>query len=134
MERAPFFATKRDIAAAFKLAEESAHFRVDDVSPAASAARIRVPVFLIHGQADKETPPEHSQRVYDALTGQKRLLLVPGAGHNDALRPAVWNEIDAWIDKVLPQVHGAGRESQTVDEGVLKRRVGGERHVLHARG
>jgi len=103
-ERAPFFATKGNIEAAFRLAEKQAHFRVDDVSPVASAAHIQVPVFLIHGQADKETPSWHSQRVFDALPGQKRLLLVPGAGHNDALRANVWDEIDAWIDGIVPKV------------------------------
>jgi len=101
-ERAPFFASKSEIQAAFKLAETQAGFRVDDVSPLAAAAHIHAPVFLIHGQADKDTPPWHSQRVYQALTGPKRLLLVPGAGHNDALRPDVLTEVDAWIDKVLP--------------------------------
>jgi alpha-beta hydrolase superfamily lysophospholipase len=104
MERAPFFASKRNIEAAFRLAELRAHFRVDDVSPVASAARITVPVLLIHGQADKETPSWHSQRVFDALVGEKRLLLVPGAGHNDALRANVWLEIEAWIDKIVPKV------------------------------
>jgi alpha-beta hydrolase superfamily lysophospholipase len=102
-ERAPFFATKGDIEAAFRLAEQQANFRVDDVSPVAAAAHIQVPVFLIHGQADKETPSWHSQRILDALRGQKRLLLVPGAGHDDALRGKVWDEIDAWIDKIVPR-------------------------------
>ena len=69
----------------------------------AAAVRIRIPVFLIHGAADKETPRWHSERVFAALTGEKRLLLVPGAGHGDALRPGVWEEIDAWIEKVVPQ-------------------------------
>jgi alpha-beta hydrolase superfamily lysophospholipase len=111
IERAPFFSTKADIEAAFRLAEQQAHFRVDDVSPVMSAARIQAPVFLIHGQADKETPSWHSQRVFGALLGQKRLLLVPGAGHNDALRADVWNEIDTWIDKIVPRVASAGERT-----------------------
>ena len=48
--RAPFFATKTEIRSAFNLAEERGHFRVDDVSPVATAGRIWVPVFLIHGR------------------------------------------------------------------------------------
>ena len=102
-ERAPFIASHANIEAAFRLAEEQAHFKVDDANPLAAAPRIRVPVFLIHGQADTETPPAHSQRLFEALRGDRRLLLVPGAGHNDALRPEVWTQIDAWIDKVLPR-------------------------------
>ena len=98
MERAPSFASKEEIEAAFRLAESTAHFRVADVSPAASAPAIGVPVLLVHGQADRETRPAHSQRVFAALGGPKRLLLVPGAGHNDGLSMDVWNTIDAWID------------------------------------
>jgi dipeptidyl aminopeptidase/acylaminoacyl peptidase len=75
---------------------------VDDVSPVAIAKDIPVPVLLIHGQNDRETPPTHSQRVFAALRGPKRLMLVPGAGHNDALRTDVWNTVDAWLDGVVP--------------------------------
>jgi uncharacterized protein len=100
-ERAPFVASKADIEAAFRLAEEQAHFKVEEVSPLKSAGRIRSPVLLVHGSADSETPPAHSQRLFEALRCEKRLLLVPGAGHNDALRPDVWTEIDAWLDRVL---------------------------------
>ena len=35
---------------------------------------------------DIDTPPQHSQRVFDALSGPKQLILVPGAHHGGALR------------------------------------------------
>jgi dipeptidyl aminopeptidase/acylaminoacyl peptidase len=72
------------------------------VSALAAAAKITVPVFLIHGDADVETPPNHSRRVFAALRGPKRLLLVPGAPHNGSLRSEVWDEIERWIDTVVP--------------------------------
>jgi pimeloyl-ACP methyl ester carboxylesterase len=100
-ERAPFVFTRRSIARAFQLAEQQAGFRVDAASPLAAAPRIKVPVLLIHGAADRETPPSHSQRVFDALTGPKRLFLVPGAGHNQSLRAEVWTEIDRWIEATV---------------------------------
>ena len=102
-ERAPFIASKSDIDAALRLAEQEAHFRIDDVSPVRAAARIQAPVLLIHGEKDNKTSPRNSQRVYDALRGPKRLTIVPGAGHADALRPSVWDEIDAWIDARVRQ-------------------------------
>ena len=101
-ERAPFFASERNIADAFALAEQQARFRVDEASPVAAAVRIRVPVLLIHGERDVDTPPTHSQRILAALPGPKRLLLLPGAGHNDPLRDVVWNEVAAWLDDVGP--------------------------------
>ena len=73
-------------------------FDVDDAAPVALAPRIRVPVLLIHGERDRDTRPEHSRRIEAALTGPKRLLIVPGAGHDDTLRgAAVWAEIEAWL-------------------------------------
>ncbi len=100
-ERAPFVASRASIEAALRLAEEQARFRVDAVSPVAAARRTRVPVFLVHGEEDHETPAAQSERVFEALAGPKRMVIVPGAGHNDALRESVWREIDPWIDAIL---------------------------------
>lgn len=101
-ERAPFFFTRAAIERSFRLAEEQAHFRVDAVSPVAAAASIRIPVLLIHGAADTETPPAHSQRVLAALAGPKQLILVPGARHNQSLGGEVWTDIERWIDHNIP--------------------------------
>jgi alpha-beta hydrolase superfamily lysophospholipase len=97
-ERAPFFFTATAIDRALRLAEEQGRFDVDAAAPVVVAPRIKAAVLLIHGDADTETPPSHSQRVFDALVGPKRLLLVPGAGHNGSLRADVWSEIDRWIE------------------------------------
>ena len=48
-ERAPWFFTDGAIRRSFALAERLGRFRVEEVSPVAAAARIHVPVFLIHG-------------------------------------------------------------------------------------
>jgi len=101
VERAPMFFTRGVITRAFALAEREGAFQVDAVSPLQAAALIHVPVLLIHGAADVETPPDHSRRIYEALKGPKRLILVPGVGHNHSLQPEVWPEIDAWIDRAL---------------------------------
>ena len=101
-ERAPFFFFGPLVARAFRLAEAEGRFTIDDVSPVRAAANIRVPVLLVHGEADRDTSPAHSQRIFDALRGPKRLILVPGAGHNASLRrPATWREIEIWIDQAL---------------------------------
>jgi hypothetical protein len=101
IERAPFFFTTGAIQRGFELAEAEAHFTIDAVSPEVAARTIGVPVLLIHGSMDHETPPQHSQRVFDALHGPKRMILVPGAGHNQSLRGEVWPDIDRWIDGAL---------------------------------
>ena len=87
-ERAPFFASKGNISDAFKLAEDEGKFRADDVSPMAAAADITAPTLTIHGERDDETPPAHSRRIFAALRGPKRLIVVPNADHDRVLEPA----------------------------------------------
>ena len=100
-ERAPFFFTAGVVARAFELAEQQGRFQVDAVSPVAAASTLSQPVLLIHGAEDTDTRPAHSQRVLAALAGPKRLILVPGAGHNQSLRGEVWAEIERWVDGVV---------------------------------
>jgi alpha-beta hydrolase superfamily lysophospholipase len=100
-ERAPFFATRHDIDTVFKLAEQRANFRADEVSPLAAAAHITVPALIIHGARDRKTQPDHSQRIFAALRAPKELILVPNRGHRRPLTEDVWREIDAWLDAGL---------------------------------
>jgi pimeloyl-ACP methyl ester carboxylesterase len=97
-QRAPWLLTANLVERALYLAEQIGHFKINEVSPVASASRIHVPVLLIHGEADTDTPPQHSERVFSILAGPKRYISVIGATHTTALAgSAVWNEIDAWI-------------------------------------
>ena len=101
IERAPAFFTGAVIERAFGLAQSQARFRVDDVSPVRAAARIAIPVLLIHGAADADTPPAHSERVRAALKGPSQLILVPGAHHNESLSGRdIWMTIETWIDRL----------------------------------
>lgn len=100
-ERAPFFFSEAIIARAFTVAEQRANFAIDAVSPRTAASRIRVPVLLIHGDIDHETPPDHSRRIHAALAGPGELVIVPGAGHNQSLTSEVWSRIERWLDEVL---------------------------------
>ncbi len=96
-ERAPVVFVPGIIDLAFGRAEADGHFQVDAVSPVAAARSIAAPVLLVHGEKDVDTRPAHSVRILAALTGTKRLLVVPAAGHNDALPGALWDEIERWI-------------------------------------
>jgi pimeloyl-ACP methyl ester carboxylesterase len=101
-DRTPPFVPDFLIRQAFRVAGDRADFDVEQVSPLAAAAAIHVPVLLVHGAADRDTPPHHAQRILGALQGDKRLILVEGAGHNASLSgPNVWTEIEAWLDALL---------------------------------
>ena len=59
-------------------------------------ARITTPTLLIHGQADVLIPPADGEALYEHSAAQdKRLVLVPGAGHNDLLMVAVGTYLEA---------------------------------------
>lgn len=101
IERAPFFFNSSSIEHSIVKAEQKGSFRIDAVSPADAARDITIPVLVIHGADDVDTPPDHSRRIFESLAGPKRLILVPGAGHNESLQGDVWSEIESWVDTVL---------------------------------
>jgi pimeloyl-ACP methyl ester carboxylesterase len=105
-ERAPWFASEGQIREALAIAERQGEFEVAAVSATLAARRVRVPVLLVHGADDAETPPAHSERVFAALAGPKQLRIVEGAGHSDALG-RVWPEVEAWIEAVASRDRAA---------------------------
>ncbi len=46
-------------------------------------AFIDVPTMVIAGDADSIVPVEQSRAIFEGLAGPKRLLIIPGADHND---------------------------------------------------
>ena len=86
--------------------EQEGRFPIDEVSPLRGAGSIRASVFLIHGAEDRDTSPAHSQRVFDAINSRKHLTIVPGAGHNDVMRNAVWKDVEEWVDAELMRWQG----------------------------
>lgn len=58
------------------------HVNMRSSSPVLSVPKAKVPILLIHGQADKFVPPAMSAAVEKACTGYVRRELFPKAGHN----------------------------------------------------
>ncbi len=69
---------------------------------------ITLPVFILHGTADKVTNPKGSQLFYDtAGSADKTLTLYEGHVHdllNDIDKEQVMADINAWIDARLPKM------------------------------
>lgn len=66
----------------------------------AAIQRVRCPVLVFHGAADRLVPPEMGRRVAAAAPGPSELVLIDGAGHNDtyelggrAYRDRLWQFI-----------------------------------------
>jgi pimeloyl-ACP methyl ester carboxylesterase len=47
--------------------------------------RLDLPMLFVHGTADKEVPPAMSERLFEAARRDKQLVMVAGAGHEDAM-------------------------------------------------
>ena len=50
----------------------------------AKIGRVRAPVLFIHGKADTVIPYAMTERLYGAATSPKKLVLIPGAGHDNS--------------------------------------------------
>lgn len=75
---------------------------VDDLtnigSTLSAAKTVQAPWLLIHGSADDVVQPKDSEDLYQALSGEKKHIVLDGAehsfeGHHDQLA----EEIDAWL-------------------------------------
>lgn len=49
---------------------------------------INMPLLIVHGADDRYVPPRFSEQLFNAAREPKRLLLVPGATHNNSMRLA----------------------------------------------
>jgi fermentation-respiration switch protein FrsA (DUF1100 family) len=49
-------------------------------------ARVRMPVLVVHGEADRYVPARFSRRLFEAARARKELLLVEGGSHNNSMR------------------------------------------------
>jgi pimeloyl-ACP methyl ester carboxylesterase len=51
-------------------------------------------------EQDEVIPPERSRRLFDLLSGRKKLWVLSGAGHNDwpgAVDPPWWSEVMRFV-------------------------------------
>jgi len=48
-------------------------------------ADIHMPLLVVHGLDDRYVPPRFSEQLFEAAQEPKRLLLVPGASHNNSM-------------------------------------------------
>lgn len=71
--------------------------------------QIVTPVLVVVGDGDRIVPPAQSRRLYDAARGEKRMLVIDGAGHNDFALLAGDELIDATVEFVEEVLASEGR-------------------------
>ena len=69
----------QDFEKSLREAGELADFDPEQASAVKAAGNVTAPMFLVHGMIDLTVPSEHSQAIYDAAAGPKKLqLITPG--------------------------------------------------------
>ena len=62
-------------------------------------AGLRAPLLVLHGDDDMIVPVEHGRALFDAAPEPKKLVVLPGVGHNDIVSragPRIAEEIASW--------------------------------------
>jgi hypothetical protein len=99
---------------AFGYASWKYHLDFRQLSPEDAVARTRVPVFLIHGQADRNIPVRHSRRIA-ILNPAVVLWEVPNADHCGAISTAPQEfprRLISWFEThTVPQNHLSAKAS-----------------------
>lgn len=64
-----------------------------------TAAQVRQPWLLIHGEADDVVPVQDSIDAFEAARCEKKLIKIPNAGHSfdEKSYPLIVDAIDAWL-------------------------------------
>lgn len=85
-----------------------AGFRLTEKDSRKTLAKNKLPIFLVHGKADDFVPCYMTEQSFAACAGDKRLLIVEGAGHATAFlkeRKAYTEQIMALLDTALEEKH-----------------------------
>lgn len=81
-----------------------AHFNLEESNAIDAVRSSKIPILLIHGEADDFVPCEMSKRIYEAAPAGSVLELVPGAGHGLCymVDPERYEEATRnFVDKIL---------------------------------
>jgi len=69
----------------------------------ANAGRIRLPILLLHGEADRLTAPSGSSALYEAVgSDDKTLRIYPGLFHeifNEPEKEQVFTDMHTWLEQ-----------------------------------
>ncbi len=65
-----------EFADALALAARTAKFDPDEASSVKAAAKLTIPLLLVHGMIDLSVPKEHSEAILQAAGGPKKLILI----------------------------------------------------------
>ncbi len=75
-------------------------FIKDKFNSIKKAEKIKVPVFILHGDADRIIPPKFSKKLYEAFSEPKKIKMIENRGHNDLFEPKL---VIKFINEVIAE-------------------------------
>jgi uncharacterized protein len=88
------------------LTKLAAGYWFGDADAVTAASHTRLPVFVIHGDADTYNPTRMGKQIYAAVQSPKELWLAPGSGHGESYfqhRAEYQKRITAFYDRYLSE-------------------------------
>ena len=87
------------------MAQIQAKYDIKEASVINQVKKSKVPILLIHGDADDFVPVTMESKIYESLPGEKEQLIVHGAGHTQSR----YREPEAYYKKVFEFVYKYGK-------------------------
>jgi fermentation-respiration switch protein FrsA (DUF1100 family) len=75
-------------------------FLRDRYETVAHISKVKVPLLIVHGEADRVIPVEMGRAVYRAASEPKELVTIPRAGHSDHGLFGSFDAIQSWIERL----------------------------------
>ena len=86
-----------------------------DLDSIANASRAKAPAVILSAGADETVPPKYQRMVIDAYAGPKRVIEMPGRGHEDELTPEAYGKLVAGRDWLWKSAHASPGASSRPD-------------------
>ena len=75
-----------------------------DLDSIDNAKRIHAPAIFLLAEKDEVVAPRFHRLVVDAYAGDKRVIALPGARHNDPIEGAAPRDFHGALDWMLPKI------------------------------
>jgi pimeloyl-ACP methyl ester carboxylesterase len=76
-----------------------------DLDAVSNAKAIHAPAIFLLAERDEVVPPRYHRLVVDAYAGEKRVIPLPGAYHNDPIEGAALTDFHRALDWLLPKAN-----------------------------